>query len=158
MTIFNHWIVTDATRHTLESAGLIGLRFNPTVVDPKLGGDLGGPTFRHDKSDSPIQKPWWWLASDVVLPPLSDSMELYDNHGNPQTPGNPDTHYKAKDGWYNYPELYYPRKNIRSIEPFDIGRTLEKFAGMPRHVVSQKFYQACVSAGLKMNWVPVHLE
>lgn len=159
VTIFNEWVAPQRTREVLEKAGLEGLTFKPVVVETDRDASIASKTYLHPDRDKPPRGgPWWEIASDIKLPPVSPTMTLTDKKGNPLPPGDESVIYLAKEGSYNHAELHLRRRDIERMEPFDIASTVERFHVNPRLIVSNRFYRICSEHGLKMNWTPVRLD
>lgn len=155
------YIVTDKMRSLLLKSDLQHLAFKPTIlINTKRRID-----------DEVIVKnwqdwgtPWWELASDFSLPPVSPAMDIRGTYGELNVNrGDANLKYVRTEGLYSHAELHYRASDLESLKPFDLACTYERFGGEMRWkertlVASKRFYDFCVQHGLKAEWVPVRID
>jgi hypothetical protein len=134
-------LVRDDVKTVLESAALAHVHFRLVILKPA----------REKRRD------WWELTSDFVMPRLSPSLEITSG-GKRVERGHSAYAWGFSEGVYAYPELRYLRKDVEALQPFDLAVTHEGQSGSKRHVMSQRFYETCISNGIDTNWLPVHVE
>lgn len=112
--------------------------------------------------DAPVA--YWELDSDFILPPLSPSMTLTDSAGRPIRGDDFDAGVHRREGSYMHPDLHYRASDLTGLEPFDLARAFEPFGKHRTYsslncplMASRKFYECCVSNGLRAGWVPVRI-
>jgi hypothetical protein len=155
-------LVLQPVRDLLTEGGFRHLAFRPTVLitgrgtRPRRHAPIPWEQFK-------VTPSWWELHSDLVLPPLSPSMDLRDWNGKPVQPGDCSNGCVPRDGFYNHAELHYRRSDLARVGPFDAALTFEhRFANNAedtRHtIVSKRFYDYCQAKGLKGRWAPVRID
>jgi len=155
-------IVPDRVKTLLEQSELHHVTFRPTAL-------VGGPLAKDHKEPIPWEiygESWWELTSELVLPPLSRSVDLRDADGQPLPHGSDDfsNGCHRRDGLYLHPELRYRKQELQAVEPFDAALTFEPFGnkGVPLDwrvvVVSRRFREICLEQGWNTDWVPVRIE
>lgn len=150
-------VVSDDAKAALESAGLRGLVFRPTVLVRSLQNRR---PISWEGAGLPLR---WQLTSDVRLPRVAPSVTLLDRLGDPHIEGISVGCF-AHEGLYAYPELRYRASDLHALGPFDVARTHERFGpGGNREedraiIVSKRFYEVCREQRLKAGFVPVHLD
>lgn len=162
-TTYHFYFVAKQISDALSAADLAHFTLSPTTrfeayppadENSAEGGDPAG-----------LSGPFWEVNSDLVMPPVSPTMELADRDGRRLWPGRATRIYR-KEGIYSWPELHYRASDLRAIGPFDIARTFENFGWggeerMPDQspvIVSKRFYDVCQKHGFKMDWLPVHVD
>ena len=157
-SIDGNWpVIPNRVRELFQSSGLSGVAFRPTVAIEKNDGII----FKLDWSE--IGAPWWELTSDIVLPPVSPSMDLRDEKGQAVKPGDLLGLYGRVEGFFAHPELHYRAADLKSLKPFDLAHTFEPFsvsknpADRPL-IASNRFYDLCAKHDLRINWIPVRID
>ena len=144
-------IISNQVRRSLESAGLVGLRF----IEVAIKG----------KSCHLAPEPFWELQSSITLPKMP-------NHGNfihpvfyPDHPtvepfqGDYSRPIYINDEPFTKGELHYRRSDLVALGQFDIAATFENY--MEEHpvlVVSQRFYQHCRQHKIPLAVEPVRID
>lgn len=155
-------LVLEHVRDILLEGDFRHLLFRPTVLVKGRGTGPGRAT-TIPWEDFKVSKPWWELTSDLVLPPLSPSMDLRDDKGNPIPPGDCSKGCSPRDGFYNHAERRYRRGDLAKVDLFDVALTFENF-GTRGHtetrgtIVSKRFYDYCVQKRLNARWAPVRID
>lgn len=154
------WIVVpERVKAAIEREGFRGVAFRETVL-------VGGHALLSKMTPRPWSRhgePWWELTSDVVLPPMSPTMELYDEHGDRVVNADCSRGCSPREGLFVHPEYRYRRSDLAPIEPFDFARTAERF-GRAGHVdtwhyiASTGFRECCVGHKWRCDWIPVRVE
>lgn len=155
-------IVPDRVKRLLQQSDLHHIAFRPTVL-------VGGLLAKDHKEPVPWEvygEPWWELTSELILPPLSPSVDLRDANGQPLPYGsnNFSNGCHLREGLYSHPELHYPKRDLQAIEPFDAALTYEPFGnkGVPldwrKLVVSRRFREVCLEHEWNTDWVPVRID
>ncbi|WP_165253060.1 hypothetical protein [Paludisphaera soli] len=166
--------VTPRARAALERAGFREVTYRPTCFVPYVVGldiygypeeavpnmDVIAETGR--KADEPIR--YWEIDSPLTLPPVSPSMDLADRSGTPLEP-ECGRSIVRREGFFVPVELRYRAADLSAFGPFDLARTCEAFTRDTRFdrtkcslIASRRFYEACVSAGLRAEWSPVRID
>ena len=99
-------VVPDRVKRALETEHFRGVIFRPTVL-------VGGSRLWSQAIPQPWQsfgRPWWELTSDVVLPPLSPTMDLHDNDGNPVRDASYSHGCFAREGLLRSPGIPLPQE------------------------------------------------
>jgi hypothetical protein len=154
-------VVQDQVKQALEDAGLEHVVFKPTILSDAFQPPFPVADRRRVTWQEIGEPPWWELSSGVLLPRLAPGVELVDNNGDPFVEGTSKGCWMIED-LFDYPELHYMESDIRRVEPFDCGLTLELLGRNSREanrirVISQRFYRTCRDRGFVLNCVPVHL-
>lgn len=139
-------VVSDELRHEMVATGLIGLQFEPVVVQGRVCGTI------------------WELRSPIILPPMPAERVVRIEDLPADDPHVAD--YRDGDFCGLDKEIHYAESEIGKIEPFDLGLTHEifgrsewrRFAGERLPIVSQRFRQFCLARKLKLSWVPVRID
>ncbi len=152
-----HWrVISDRVRHLLEAA-----QFQHVVIRPV---EFVGPGKKR------WQGKFWELTSDLILPPASAASFLIYRLGGQPFDGDyskavtPSSGYTFPEKSYFPPEGHYTASSLKAVEPFDLGLSFERadnWGGEAAYrwmVVSQRFYQFCVTNGLKCSWGPVRVD
>lgn len=153
------WVVVpDRVKAVIDAERFRGVAFRPTVL---VGGSKL-PSEAVPKPWSRFGEPWWELTSDVVLPPLSPTMEVYDEVGNLVSGGDCSGGCYPREGHYVQPEYRYRAEDLARVEPFDFARTAEVFgcAGHTdtwHYVGSRQIRELCLGHKWKCDWIPVRL-
>lgn len=155
-------IVPDRVKRLLQESDLHHIAFWPTIM---VGGFLAKDR-KEPISWEVYGEPWWELTSELILPPLSPSVDLRDADGQPLSRGsnNFSNGCHLREGLYSHPELHYRKQDLQAVEPFDAALTYEPFGtkGVPldwrRLVVSRRFRDFCLEHGWKADWVPVRID
>ncbi len=129
------WIVvSDWTRRILESAGLVGLKFDEVSIK--------------GHSDQASKEPFWELRSVVSLPKMTNS--------DPDTGVNYES-FLISDA---YGEPHYRQSDLQPLGIFDIAHTKEPLGGHrdPSLIVSQRFYQHCLKHKIPLEVRPVRID
>ncbi|MEO7716585.1 MAG: hypothetical protein ABIY70_10300 [Capsulimonas sp.] len=116
--------------------------------------------------DPRIVKPFWQMTSDFIMPSLSPQKCVLLDESNKPYDGDPAKPYylwggvEVPDVLVKPVDIYYKASDIAALEPFDLALTRERIGGygLPLHIISQRFYQFCVSKGLKVNCRPVFID
>ena len=141
-------VVSDKVRRLMIEAGLRHVIFKEVETAAPIPEELRNQI--------------WELSSDLTLPPLSPMCELVTTPGGlPFTGDRQKGGFAHVEGLYAWPEYHYTESAIRSVEPFDLAHTFERHhhdTPQPKFVASQRFYQFCKTHGIKMKWVPVHID
>lgn len=153
-------IVPQRVRETLEAGNLRHLQFRSEVhVSRELVGEK-----RREIPWSKFPERWYELWSDLILPRLSPTCVINDHFSNPYVEEGATVGCTLHEGFYLWPEMRYRRSDLAKVGDFDIALTHERFdigaiAEYKRaKVVSQRFYQYCLTRGLKAKWRPVRIE
>lgn len=160
--IFGEIIVPQDVRDRFLASGFRHLMFQPTVL--VTGEGLYEQRIRPIPWEQfEVTQPWWELTSDVVLPPLSPTMDLRNwKSGEPFRPADRLVRCHAKDGFYNHAERHYRRSELARLESFDVALTFENFGSShtPSYgiVVSKRFHDCCTENNLKGRWAPVRID
>ena len=154
-------LIPERVKRLLEKDSLKHVVFKPTIAvkGTGLAKECQAPLAWTEVGTPP----WWELSSDLVLPPLSPSMDLRDDKGNPIAPGDCSKGCVPKEGHFNHAELHYRQRDLAAVEPFDVALTFETFGPRgptkrPSLIASQHFYRVCVDHGLSTNWIPVRVD
>jgi hypothetical protein len=151
-------IVPDRTKRVLQHADLRRVVFHPTALVAGRTPEEREKVIQWDKH----AEPWWELTSDLILPPLSPSVSLFDQDGNPIRDDFSNGCY-AVEGQYSSPILSYRRSDLQSIGGFDLAKTFEIFGAkgskdMRLFIASRKFYDFCKSNQIDAAFTPVRVE
>lgn len=150
------WLITSTSiRDVLALADLSHVVFNPTMT-PSTHRSEGGINCGT----------YWEMTSDFILPAASPMMVLVDSQSRTYLPPGRAGGLRRLDGLYNFPELHYRASDLRAVGTFDAARTFESFWGSGNErrpdycplVVSKRFYDLCHKHGLKVDWLPVHID
>ncbi|MEO7716583.1 MAG: hypothetical protein ABIY70_10290 [Capsulimonas sp.] len=145
----NNILVSETVTEKIHDLGMLGIEMHPVIVK-------GGPRLGVKK--------YWRLTSDIVMPPLSPSMIMLDENGEPYN-GDPARECYLRDS-RSLPgamiadaEFHYRKEDVEGMD-FDLAYTQEKLfsRSVPYPVVSQKFYQMAKSLNLAIAWKPVRLD
>jgi hypothetical protein len=132
-------VVSSGLRNELESAGFLHLTFGP-VVPFERGSDREWYLLPW----AGLSDPYWELRSDLILPPLAPSCNVFSAYGDPVN-GDFSKGCHMKEGLYRLAELHYTAAAIAEVEPFDVALTFERF-------------DFATSRALPLTWIPVRID
>jgi hypothetical protein len=152
-------VVPERVKSAIVRELFRGVVFRPTVLvggHPSLSEMKPIPWSRHGE-------PWWELTSDLVLPPMSPRMDLYDDQGEPVRNADCSRGCYAREGLYVHPEYRYREEDLGRIEHFDFTRTAEVFGRTGhvdtwRYIASARFREFCVGHNWRCDWIPVRID
>jgi hypothetical protein len=113
----------------------------------------------------PPEERYWYLTSDLILPPMAPVYKLVNKHGEPIS--EYEEGCSVREGLsipevlYRPLERHYRASDLAKVEPFDIGLAgpfAQKSSNYLGRVVSNRFYRLCVAHKLKMDWIPVRVD
>lgn len=149
-----HFVVSSKLRRELEDANFKHLVCRPAaVVSYVLDGMVEIPW-------EEIGDPLWHLTTDLVLPPMSDSVNFLDIDGNPAGTDYGRRVYLREGETYNDRLFNYTAESLKPYEPFDMAMTYE-WGGRNHQgllVASSAFRDFCRARKLLMTFEPVRLE
>lgn len=144
-------LVSDGLKRQMEDAGLRHLVF----------GEV-----RFLQRRRPPQECYWYLTSDLTLPPLAPVYQLVNKQGEPTS--EYEEAYAVREGLsipealYRPIERHYRAGDLEKVEPFDVGLAggfVKQVDIDPKFiVVSNRFYRFCVAHDLEMDWIPVRVD
>jgi len=161
----NRLAAPDAVVRKLRDSELSRLLLRPTHLTRWVRKD-GQPTLRYLSWGGDNPPPWWEVTSDLELPALAPSVKLIDTRTGEPADERSGSCFLHEDS-FAFPQLRYRREDLERMPPFDIACTQERFdrgyiwvrpPSARARVVSQRFRQFCLKAGIKASFVPVQIE
>jgi len=144
--------VPGRVRTILEQARFHDLRFESFTLLRNAQGD--------DDSDGELEwdivgEPWWFLNSEVRLPPLSRYLERVGPRGKvlPR-----EARGGIREPGFDDVELHYYRSEFKEVGEFDVARDWESGSRAARIIVSKRFYEFCKQNGLKCSFKPARID
>jgi hypothetical protein len=131
----NLYLASDSTRRVLERGPATGLYFRETVLV--------------DASARATTEPFWEIDSDTKLPQMVNS---YLN------PHSAVPCYMIDERPYRDGEPHYRQNDLVLLGAFDIARTFEPLGSEPGLILSQRFYQHCLSNKIPLEVRPARVD